>query len=357
MAQEAVGSSPIAHPTIYADGLQANNLQPVFFIPRAAIALFAIYLQRLLRTSIFPEDPLQLALYSKCLSQAYNLTNSMTNIISIDTPEILQLLFQPPDESADDCPAYAQDIVLTVAPGVSLNCRFYPSAPDAPTLLYFHGGTESCTSFNAEGNNYVRHGINVFLASYRGYGRSTGTPSIASMMADGNILFAMAADWLATQGYSGPLFVMGRSLGSVCAIDIVQRHGETAKGLLIESGFCETASLLLTLGAAPAVVPPTEAEGFDNLRKIAAIKLPTLIFHGAKDALVPVAHAEKLQAAAGARNKQFFIIPGATHDTVSKTGGELYYRKIKEFINEVCGLNTWRQRRREFKKGGTGESA
>ena len=281
----------------------------------------------------------------------------MSNFTALDTPEILALLFQPPPDAADDRPANAQDILLAVAPDISLRCRFYRSAPDAPTLLYFHGGSESCASFNTEGDNYVRHGINVFLASYRGYCRSTGTPSVSSMMSDGRNILAMAVEWLAGQSYSGPLFVMGRSLGSVSAIDVVQDHEDMVKGLFIESGFGETAPLLLALGAAPAVVPTTEAECFDNLRKIAAIKLPTLIFHGARDAVVPVVHAEKLQAVAGARNKQFFIIPGAAHDTVSTTGGNLYYQKIKEFMDTVCGLNTWRQRRREFKRGGTGESA
>lgn len=281
----------------------------------------------------------------------------MPNFISLDTPEILSLLFRPPQEMADDCPVNAQDTVLTVAAEVSLACRFYNCAPNAPTLIYFHGGNESCASFNAEGAAFNRHGINVFLATYRGYGRSAGTPSLASMIKDGRSLFVLATEWLKAQGCSGPVFVMGRSLGSVCAIDVVHSHGETAKGLLIESGFCETAPLLQALGVPISAISPDESEGFGNLRKIAAIKLPTMIFHGAKDCLVPVIQAEKLQAFAGARNKQFFIMPGATHDTVSKTAGDLYYQKIKDFINSVCGVNTWRQRRREFKGGRTGESS
>ena len=281
----------------------------------------------------------------------------MPNIISIDAPEILPLLFQPPGDLPDECPASAQDVLLTPAPGISLSCRFYNCAPDAPTLLYFHGGNECCASFNAEAENFIRHGINVFLASYRGYGRSSGTPSVAALLSDCRSLLLQAAEWLKAQGGSGDLFVMGRALGSVCAIDAVFSHGELVKGLVIESGFCETASILQALGVPPSAVPSAEAEGFDNLRKIAAIKLPTIIFHGVKDCLVPVAQAEKLQAAAGARNKQFFIIPGAEHHTVSKMGGTLYYQKIKEVINGVCGVNTWRQRRREFKGGRTGESA
>jgi hypothetical protein len=51
------------------------------------------------------------------------------------------------------------------------------------------------------------------------------------------------------------------------------------------------------------------------------------------------------------------VIPGAGHDTVSKIGGDLYFQKIKEFINTVCGVNTWRQRRKEYKGNKSGERA
>lgn len=281
----------------------------------------------------------------------------MQNFTKLDKPEILSLLFQPPLAHADSCPANAEDVMLTVAPEVELTCRFYPFAADAPTLFYFHGRNESCESFNIEAGNFLRHGINVFLASYRGYGKSSGTPSVSSMFADSRALLPLATGWLKDKGYSGPLFVMGRSLGAVCAIDIVHGNSEAVKGLLIESGFCETASLLEALGGPASSTELAEHQGFDNLHKIADIKLPTLIFHGAKDCLVPVAQAEKLQASSGARNKQFYIIPGAGHDTVGKIAGDLYFQKIKEFINTVCGVNTWRQRRKELKGGRTGGSA
>jgi hypothetical protein len=281
----------------------------------------------------------------------------MHNYSKLDTPEILPLLFRPPLDTVGYCPENAEDVVLTVAPEVSLACRFYRSAADAPTLFYFHGGNESCDTFNGEAGNFVGHGMNVFLASYRGYGKSTGSPSVSSLFADSRALFSLAAEWLKDQGYSGPIFVMGRSLGSVCAIDLVHAQSEMIKGLLVESGFCETVTLLQALGVTIAAGEMADPEGFDNIRKIAGIKLPTMIFHGAKDGLVSVAQAEKLQASSGARNKQFFVIPGAGHDTVSKIGGDLYFQKIKEFLNTVCGVNTWRQRRKEYKGNKSGERA
>lgn len=284
------------------------------------------------------------------------MTNSLPNDTTelLDTADILPRLFQPAEDVPDEWSGPGQDVALSPAPGITLACRFYDCAPDAPTLLYFPGGSESCAHFNGEAEHYSRQGVNVFLASYRGTGRSTGTPTITGLFSDGRNLLPQVAGWLRDRGYTGALFVMGRSLGAVAAIDAVCRHSEGVKGLFIESGFCETAPVLLALGVPPAAIPP-ETAGFANLAKIATIKIPTIIFHGARDQLVPVAQAEKLQAAAGARNKQFFIIPGADHHAVGQVGGALYYQKIKEIINGICGVNTWRQRRREFKGGRSGE--
>jgi fermentation-respiration switch protein FrsA (DUF1100 family) len=145
---------------------------------------------------------------------------------------------------------------------------------------------------------------------------------------------------------------MGKSIGSACAIDIAYKFPDYIKGLIIDSGFCDTLPLLSALGIDTEKLGLIEDNGFNNLKKIEKIKLPTLILHGARDSTVPPAQAETLQASSGARSKQFHIVPGAGHGKVAEVGGELYFETIKNFVNTVSGINTWRQRRgRQRKKG------
>jgi alpha-beta hydrolase superfamily lysophospholipase len=273
----------------------------------------------------------------------------MQSLAKLDHPEILSLLLQPPRDYKGSCPANADDLSLTISADVLLTCRFYLSAPEAPNVIYFHGGGESSDSFDAEAEAFNQAGINVFLASQRGFGKSTGTPSISALVDDAKVQFLQAIKWLASKDYSGAIIVMGRSLGAVCAIDVVHKSPDTIKAMILESAFCETLPLLSTIGAGKVVEDISEADGFNNLQKIAEIKIPTILFHGSRDLLVPISQAEKLQAASGAKNKQFLIIPGAEHDTVSQTAGKLYFSTIKGFIDAICGVNTWRQRRRKFK--------
>jgi alpha-beta hydrolase superfamily lysophospholipase len=274
----------------------------------------------------------------------------------IDRPDILSLLFQPPADYIGNCPAQAEDVPLSIAEGVSLSCRFYSVALDAPTLIYYHGGCDSSDTIDTEAEALNQCGINVFLASYRGFGKSTGSPAFSSLLTDADMLFSLATEWLTGKGCSGPLFVMGRALGSVCVLEVVHANPQLVKGMVLESGYGETIATLQALGADTAELNLSEEEGFNNVEKIANIKVPTLIFHGSRDGLVPVAQAEKLQAASGARNKQFVVVPGATHDTVSQTGGPLYFKTIQGFIETACGINTWRQRRKRFKAGRPGDN-
>ncbi len=100
---------------------------------------------------------------------------------------------------------------------------------------------------------------------------------------------------------------------------------------------CGTASFLEAMGVSPEQADIAEEEGFNNIEKIEKIKTPTLIFHGARDELVAIAEAEKIQASSGARTKQFFVIPGAEHHTVSETGGDLYIKRLNSLQIRCAG--------------------
>ncbi|MCP4339263.1 MAG: alpha/beta hydrolase [Desulfobulbaceae bacterium] len=278
----------------------------------------------------------------------------MTPYSKIDQPEVISLLFPLKSQAVSPCPDNAEDIIFETEAEFLLNCRFFLADLEAP-ILFFYPATEMSTdSFDKVADKYLKQGMNVFLASYRGCGMNSGSPSVGWMFSDSEKLFQLASNWLKNKGCTGHFFVMGQSLGSVCAIDTVLNNSDAVKGLIIESGICDTVAFLEAKGASLGAEKISEAEGFNNIEKIEKIKNPTLIFHGARDELVAIAEAEKLQASSGARTKQFFIIPGAEHHTVSETGGDLYVQTIKQFTDTVCGVNTWRQKRRSYKRNQNG---
>ena len=272
------------------------------------------------------------------------------NAHPMDRPEITQLLFHPVKIAQTTRPEGAVDFSVPVEEGVTIACRMYHHAQERPTLIYFHGNGEIIPDYDEIGPLYGREGLNLLVAEYRGYGWSTGTPLTSTFLPDSNAVFLDAHAWLKEQGYTGAVFVMGRSIGSAAAIDVAVNHSDLISGLIIESGFARTLPLAKTLGVDLEAMGITEEQSFNNVSKIRGFTKPTYILHGQYDQLIPLWQAEILQAECGAKAKEFQIVPGADHNSLIAVAGPLYFEVIKKFVEKAAGLTPdWRERRRQFK--------
>jgi len=274
----------------------------------------------------------------------------MADYTKLDHPEILSRIFYPQQDAITSPPPGACDLTIAVEPGVDIGCRFYLTDPAAPSILYFHGNGETVSDHDSIGPRYNEAGINFLVTDYRGYGWSSGQPTVTAMFRDAEVLFRESKKWLEDNGYTGAFFLMGRSLGSACAIDLAAKFPDEIKGLIIESGFAETLPLACALGLELSRHPLTEEECFNNMAKIARITKPTFILHGARDEIIPAAEAEKLQACCGAKSKEFQIVPGADHNSIMAVAGRLYFQAIKQFIDKTTGVSSWRKRRKAAKQ-------
>jgi pimeloyl-ACP methyl ester carboxylesterase len=265
----------------------------------------------------------------------------------LDHPEVLRVLFHPRPEEGARAPAEAMDYHIAVEEGVQVGARFFMADKEDPNIVFFHGNGEIVEDYNPVGSLYNEHRLNFLAVDYRGYGRSSGTPTASSMIRDAHVVFKDVIGWLADGGYTGPVLVMGRSLGTACAIELMASFEEDIKGLIIESGFAKTVSLLNTLGVDVQALGITEADGFKNVQKIEQVTKPTLQMHGRYDQIIPVMSAELLQVHCAARSKEFHMIPGADHNNILVQAGKYYFELIKRFTNKIEGKREkryWRKK-------------
>ena len=274
----------------------------------------------------------------------------MTPQNPMDASEITKHIFYPRTTTRTKPPADAADIDVEVEPGISIGCRLFTADKESPTILFFHGNGEIVPDYDDIGPMYLQQGINFLVTDYRGYGWSDGTPSFTSLLADSHALYEKLKQYLADNGYSPTLFIMGRSLGSACAIEIGSVYNEEINGLIIESGFAETLPLAKTLGIDLGAANITEEQAFNNGKKIGAVTKPTFLLHGQLDTLIPLRQAEKLHAESGARSKELQVVPGADHNSLIAVGGMYYFQAIKQFVDRVSGASDWRKRRRQYKE-------
>ncbi len=275
------------------------------------------------------------------------MTQATLDYSKLDQPEVLNAIFHSRKEILSaPLPPNAVDHGIAVDEGVRLHARIYLAGKEDPSILFFHGNGEIVSDYDMIGPMYSKYGINFMAVDYRGYGNSGGEPSVTDMMEDSRIIFSSFKDWLAAGEYTGPLLVMGRSLGSAPALEIAASFQEQIAGLIIESGFATTLPLLLKLGVDVQRLDITEDDGFHNVRKISSITKPTLILHGQLDEIIPVYSAALLQAESTARSKELQIVPGASHNTIIAQAGEMYFSVIKQFINKIGGFKPRRRLRK-----------
>ena len=119
-------------------------------------------------------------------------------------------------------------------------------------------------------------------------------------------------------GYTGPLMVMGRSLGSASALELAAAYPEQVAALIVESGFAYAGPLLQLLGVNLAAIGFREMAGFRNVDKIRAYPGPTLIIHAEHDHIIPMSDGQALyDAVAPPRTRPCSKSPTPTTTTSS----------------------------------------
>jgi pimeloyl-ACP methyl ester carboxylesterase len=246
----------------------------------------------------------------------------------LDRPEILQFIFYSRRDWTPPPPS-ASDYLVPVEEGVSISCRFYPASLGSPCILYFHGNGEVACEHDWIARLYNREGISLFVADYRGYGLSDGTPTFASMTADAHSIFSFFLNIVRSSGQSVPLFLMGRSLGSHSAVELAFHYQEDFRGLIVESGSSNMARLLELFGLSSERLSRL---GETVSARIRSIALPALVIHGEWDSLIPVDEAITLYEDIGSQEKRLVIVSGADHNSVMAVGMEQYFSAIREFV-------------------------
>ena len=261
---------------------------------------------------------------------------SIIDYSKFDIHEILMVLFHP---RRDFCNFQSgdsyEDLLIPVEKDVAISGRFHPTGISAPNILFFHGNGEIAADYNDIGETYNRRGINFLVVDYRGYGRSTGNPSITSMMRDAHLIFEWTQDWLAERNYYGPLIVMGRSLGSAPALELASHYNNRIAGLIIESGFSYIGPLLELLGVNIEALGIREEDGPCNIDKIMTFNKPTLIIHAEYDHIIPFAEGRALYVASTAKDKRLLKIPDADHNTIFFKGMSEYMEAIEWMIDII----------------------
>jgi fermentation-respiration switch protein FrsA (DUF1100 family) len=217
-----------------------------------------------------------------------------------------------------------EEVVLDTADGEKVVVWHLPPRGNRPVILYLHGNAGSLALRADRFRALTGDGTGLVALSYRGYGGSTGRPTEAGLIAD-----ATAAYEFAAARYSAERIVLfGESLGTGVAIALASEH--KVGRVILQAPFTSAADI----GAAAYPFLPVRLLMKDQFRsdeRIAKVKAPLLILHGAFDRVVPLALGERLLALAN-EPKRLVRFPRGGHNDLDSQGAQAV---VREFLSEM----------------------
>jgi uncharacterized protein len=228
--------------------------------------------------------------------------------------------------AGDDTPF--DTVSIATADGLQLSAWWFaPPSPAPATVLVFGGNAGNRSHRIPLADALRRHGLQVLLVEYRGYGGNPGQPSERGLAADSRAAYAYVASRPDVD--TSRLVFFGESLGSAVAVTLASEHPPAA--LILRSPF----GSLTDIGAHHYPFLPVRfllRDRFASIERIARIHAPVLVIAGDNDRIVPLAHSRRLYAAA-AEPKALTVIRDADHNDDELLAGDEMLEAIVGFIN------------------------
>ena len=207
----------------------------------------------------------------------------------------------------------------------------HPHKEDAPVVLLSHGNSGNITIRAGLCELIMRSGASVFVYDYRGFGKSTGEPTVEGVSQDG----VAAMDFLRARLGLPPerFYLYGESLGA--AVSTYIHSQRECAGIVLQSGFSSLGAIaghtFKPLRLYPLWLYPNP--GLDSAAILKrAEHPPLLVVHGKLDRVVPFEHGLALYEAASGR-KQLLALPASSHSDLLATASEELTAALRAFFN------------------------
>ena len=186
-----------------------------------------------------------------------------------------------------------EDLTIETSDGERLNAWWVPAEAPRGAVLLLHGNAGNISHRINYALMFRRLGYSTLLLDYRGYGRSTGTPTEQGTYTDAE----SAWRWLTITRRipEQDVVVFGESLGGGVASWLAARH--QVRALILASTFTSA----VDLGAEMYPFLPVRLVSrfrYDTLARLRDVRAPVLVVHSPQDDIIPFSHGRRLFEAA-----------------------------------------------------------
>lgn len=229
----------------------------------------------------------------------------------------------------------AEEVVFPSGNG-KLNALFYRVTGTPDVVLISHGNAGSIDNRIDKIQAIIDSGVSVFAYDYRGYGKSSGKPSLRGVVEDGIAAYDYLID---SKNYKPDQIVLyGESVGTGVTTEIARRR--QCKAMILESGFTSpekrAKEKLPIVNIYPSFLCLDPA--LDNLDYVRGKHPPLLLFAGQNDTMIPCSHSQTMFAEA-TDPKQLVIGPNSDHNDFSRDF-PMYKKALSDFLKTNASVAT-----------------
>uniref|UniRef100_A0A6B2LDT8 Serine aminopeptidase S33 domain-containing protein n=1 Tax=Arcella intermedia TaxID=1963864 RepID=A0A6B2LDT8_9EUKA len=232
-----------------------------------------------------------------------------------------------------------EEIFVDTPDGEKIQCwliktKHQPSSD--PTLVFFHGNAGNISHRLPNIEQMInRLNCNVFIVSYRGYGKSSGNPSEMALKLDS----MCALEYIQSRKDIHPkkIILFGRSLGGAVAIDLaahspVKPHLPHLAAVIIENTFSSIHDMQQIMFPALKAFSFLSINSWNSIENIKKINVPVLFISGGRDEVVPSVMMKALRNNFSGSSEWAFFSTGQHMDTWTLPS---YFPRINTFIQNL----------------------
>jgi fermentation-respiration switch protein FrsA (DUF1100 family) len=221
-----------------------------------------------------------------------------------------------------------EDLFLDTSDDERVQAWLVPHPEPRAAVLFWHGNGGNLSHWLDVIAGIQRQGFTVLALDYRGYGRSTGSPSEAGLYRDAD---ALLAEYWSRRHRSGTKTVYwGRSLGATVAAYATTVRAPDA--LVLESPFPDKASLLRSYPLY-LLLNPFSRYRFPTSEFLAGYEGPALVVHGRDDRIVPFREGRLVYERLTTSRKTLAAIDGADHNDLHIVNPDEYWLRVRGFLD------------------------
>ncbi|TXE15569.1 lysophospholipase [Psychroserpens burtonensis] len=236
-------------------------------------------------------------------------------------PEKLPIDFQFDYENQE-----TKEYNLETRDGATINgLRFFPKGESKGVVLYLKGNSKSIKGWGKFAVDFTRHGYNVLMVDYRGFGKSTGRRSQKAIKRDLQLVY----NKLKEQTTEDRIILYGRSLGSGFAAKLASMNHP--KMLVLDAPYYSLTKV--TARYAPFMPLSLLLKyPLPTYKWLKYVQCPIHIIHGTHDKLIPFKTSIKLSKVNPKLTKLHTVIGGG-HKNLNNF--ESYHTMLDDILNKI----------------------